>query len=669
MALPLCRVAITASALLAYLSFSARGEVGAATGPTTNAHALITGDENVSSTSAPLSFLPSCRGENVSLRVEASDEARKNLSGWLAKGKTRLIFFYFDLVVGNLTYHPGSCPNDGKTAIDAQTPLAWVVTSGGPNGSGDIESHSFAHAYLTLPVSYPRIYSLGILELGHYVARLHHEVYGMNIVVEDTTVYGASCWNELNKTEKASLMLEVVQDFVRDLDMSDNTTAWRLCYTDPTNEDLPFSNSPLIPHTPAYVCQNRNGSLQKLARDSFLKGLYVLLLILSFGALAVQFYSLSVGLQFLAVWGEKQTFSSLMDSDKLFSAGSHFFDNSQIPTRATFGGLLGSDILLGKRAFTRFKGAVFVLTFLFLFAGWPNILVQLVLMPKSCVSQSETFGRNLICEPKIPPRPSLSAVSTGVYSICGPLLCGVYSLLLLYFRDNIVELPHMFRKFSAAPVRQLSAIVATALAYLRIILLLPLSRPNNANRPNDANRCKVTTCSRCCALFWAFILAQLLFWIPLFPTFTLLVTFCLIGEVLFGLTGLRILYLNIYPESNESCASKLLSAAFALILWLFFALPAVVVLYIQGCELLMFVLLSCISLYITYPIQTFLVVSWSLALIAEAQNIINDYRTPLLAIQEAFTKKCSSLAEKHIQLAIGEGSTSQAIGQESTPTH
>ena len=123
----------------------------------------------------PMKIWSSCSRQNVSLRVEASEEARKDLSGWLAKDTTLLVFIYFDLVVSSVTYHPGSCPNDGKTAIDAQTPLAWVLTSGGPNGGGDIGTHSFAHAYLTLPVSYPRIYSMGILD-GHYVASMRHEV-------------------------------------------------------------------------------------------------------------------------------------------------------------------------------------------------------------------------------------------------------------------------------------------------------------------------------------------------------------------------------------------------------------------------------------------------------------------------------------------------------------
>ena len=291
--------------------------VRAATGPTNMLHAS---HEDISlSVTQSETFLQSRSIQNVSLRVEASDKARKDLSGWLAKDTTRLVFIYFDLVVGNLTYHPGSCPNDGKTAIDAQTPLAWVLTSGGPDGGGDIGSHSFAHAFMTLPVSYPRIYSMGILD-GHYVASTRHEVYGMKLVVGNTTtVDGNSCWNELNKTEKASLVLEVVQDFVRDLDRSDNTTSWSMCYTDPTNEDLPFSNSPLIPYTPAYVCQDGNGSMQRLERDSFLKALFVLFVILSFGALALQLYALSMGLRFLRLWGETKEVFSPLDNGNYFA--------------------------------------------------------------------------------------------------------------------------------------------------------------------------------------------------------------------------------------------------------------------------------------------------------------------------------------------------------------
>ena len=63
-------------------------------------------------TTSPVTASPLCPGKQDLLHVEASDEARKALVGWLAKDTARLIFIYFDLVVGNLTYHPGSCPDD-----------------------------------------------------------------------------------------------------------------------------------------------------------------------------------------------------------------------------------------------------------------------------------------------------------------------------------------------------------------------------------------------------------------------------------------------------------------------------------------------------------------------------------------------------------------------------
>ena len=604
---------------------------------------------------------PLCSGENVSLRVEASDEARKDLSGWLAKDTTRLVFIYFDLVVGNLTYHPGSCPNDGKTAIDAQTPLAWVLTSGGPEGGGDIGTHSFAHAYLTLPVSYPRIYSLGLLE-SHYVPRMRHEVYGMNVVVDNATaaVDGESCWNELNKTEKASLMLEVVQDFVRDLrvDRSDNKTSWSMCYTDPTNEDLPFSNSPLIPHTPAYVCQDGRGSMLTLERDSFLNGLFVLFICLSIGTLALQLYALSIGLRFFGSWGEKRALPKFPDGGRLFhhSTDTRFFNKSHIPVHATVGGLLRSDFVLGQQAFMRLKWVVFVGTVIFLYAVWPNLLVQSILIPTSSiaslgVSSSETFGYNLACRPNIPPGPSLSLVSTGFYCVCGPLFCCIYSLILLIRQpDLFTESSVYFVSFSKAPLRRLSAIFLTIVTYLRVILLLPspVSRQKNA-------RSFVWSPSGCCTLLWAFILAQFLFWIPLMAIIGFLVTLCLAGEVM-EIMGFRTIYKN-YALVEGVDYTGPIKFILTVILWLLFA-PPIIVMYIEGSELLMFVMFSSVSLYITYPLPTFLVVSWSIALVAEAQNIIHDYRAPLLTIQESFTKKCFNLAKEHIQLAGGHSSSS-----------
>ena len=132
---------------------------------------------------------------------------------------------------------------------------------------------------------------MGILE-DRFVAHMCHEVYGMKVVVNNTTtVDGKSCWNEFKEAEKASLVLEVVQDFVRDLDRSDNTTSWSMCYTDPTNEDLPISTSLLIPHTPAYKCQDGNGPIRRLERDSSRNGFFVQFVILSFVVVALQLYT------------------------------------------------------------------------------------------------------------------------------------------------------------------------------------------------------------------------------------------------------------------------------------------------------------------------------------------------------------------------------------------
>ena len=636
----LLKFGIAHSIILVAVLFCMHG-VGAASGPT---DVLPAGrlDNSPSGTQSEI-LLPSCSIQNVSLRVEASDKARKDLSGWLAKDTTRLVFIYFDLVLENLTYHPGSCPNGGKTAIDAQTPLAWVLTNDGPDGGGDIGSHSFAHAYLTLPVSYPRIYSMGILD-GHYVASMRHEVYGMKLVVGNTTtVDGKSCWNELNKTEKASLVLEVVQGLVRDLDRSDNTTSWSMCYTDPTNEGLPFSNSPLIPYTPVYVCQDGSGSMRKLERDSFLKGLFVLFIILSFGALALQLFAFSMGLRFLRVWGERMKSPSFRGTDELFCDDDfgRFFDKVQLPVHVKVGGLLSADLILGRRAFIRLKWVVFLGTVFFLYAAWPNLLVQSILIPRSSiaslgrVSSSETFGRNLPCQPNIPVARSLSLVSTDFYCFAGPFFCALYSLLLL-IRDPNDASSRLFLSFSAAPLQRLSSIFVTALTYLRVILLFPTTRPTHA-----ADFRKAT----CCALFWAFVLAQILFWIPLLSILGILVTLCLIKE-LFEITGCRTIYRTFFDLAvQDGCEYFAM-----LIVWLFVVSP-VVVLYIQGSELLMFVLLSSISLYITYPLPTFLVVSWSLALIAEAQNMIQDYRSPLLSVQEVFADKCFGLAKMHFDLA------------------
>ena len=645
------RVCGAATTLL--VLFCAQVDIGVATPvPTTGPTGV--GAQNFS-TVVPSSVPPSCRGENVSLRVEASDEAKRDLSGWLAKDTIRLIFIYFDLVVGNHTYHPGSCPNDGRTAIDAQTPLAWVLTSGGPSGSGDIGSHSFARSYLTLPVSYPRLYSMGILE-DRFVARMRHEVYGMKVVVNNTTtVDGKSCWNELKKAEKASLMLEVVQDFVRNHDRLDNTTSWSMCYTDPTNEDLPFSTSLLIPHTPMYKCQDGNGPMRRLERDSSLKGFFVLFVILSFVAVALQSYTLT------SLMGSTGSSLEILDPEiyapsdfnyrdvydrTFFFPGPHItFHEPSIPAHLTVKGLLCSDPFFGRKVFYRVVILMSIVTVLFIFAAWPNLLVHLILTPASPlasvgVSSSETFGQNWPCQPHMPTDPSLSLVSTWIYCVGCPLLIVLY--VVIFSLNNELYFFNRVKEFSTESMQQLSSIFLTALGFIRVMLSLPVSRSCFSADTEDYSWCH---------FIWRLTFGLLL-WIPLFPIMALVVTICLIGEI-FEFTGLRQLLClfsqplgDRYPAHTCPRLSHILSCFFE---WLI-ALLQVVFLYIQGSELLTFVLLSSISLYITYPIQTFLVVSWSIALVAEALKIFADYRAPLLTIQEAFAKKCLSLMKEHFKL-------------------
>ena len=582
---------------------------------------------------------PSCPGKENLLHIEASDKARKALTGWLGKDTIRLIFIYFDLVVGNLNYHPGSCPHPDKSAIVAETPLAWVLSNGESNGGGSIASHSFAHAYLTLPVSYPRIYSMGILD-GHYIGYMRHDVYRMEVVVNSTqhqNSVNGDCWNELNKTEKASLMLQAVQGFVSELDQStaENTTKWTMCYTDPTSKDLPFSTSPLVPHTPAYVCQDEEGSMERLERDSFLKVLFVLFVFLSFGALAFQLYAFSKGVRFLQLWGEQQVMPLSTEDRKLFHDERQFFDKTRLPAHVTIGGLLSSDIVFGKQAFVCLKRVVFLGVTLFLYAIWPNLFVQSILNPTSLVarlgvSPEETFGFYLSCYPNVPPGPSLSLTSTGFYCTCGPLFWLCYSLLLLQ-DDPKAEGSIRLLSLSVAPIQRASSIFLNALAYLRIILLFPFRMPHYATHLRDTGSCPVrlTVC--------AFILAQLLFWMPFLLIFGFLATICMVGEI-FEITGFTTL-----------CMLGGLESSGTFILWVFLCLPAII-LYIEGSELLMFLLFSSISLYITYPLPTFLVVSWSVALVAEAQNTIHNYRAPLLFVQEKFMEKMESIARNHLKL-------------------
>ena len=629
-------------------------------------------------TTSPVNASPLCPGKQDLLHVEASDEARKALVGWLAKDTARLIFIYFDLVVGNLTYHPGSCPDDGMSAIDAQTPLAWVLTSGGPDGGpGAQESHSFAHAYLTLPVSYPRIYSMGILE-GHYIATLRHEVYRMKVVVDNSTSVDAeSCWKSLNKTVKSSLMFDVVESFVSKLDVGltwQNTSSWKMCYSDPTGEDLPFSSSPLIPHTPAYICRDhdKRGSMKRLERDPFLKGLFVLFLFLAVGMLALQCFGLSRLLTFVKQWGEED------DNERFFTfRGNVFpraglFSTSRLPDHVTVGAVLSSDGVLGQRAFVRLKWIVFLGSCCFLFAVWPNVFVQTILIPTSPVgklgvSSAETFGRNLLCQPNIPTGLSLSYISAGFYCVFGPLsflLCTVmlmftWCLASAWNESNRLEeaakLSETLNEYSGALSHLITSLYLSILGYLRAFCQFPWSaafkivgdRRQDGGQPQDGEEQE----ENCCKTLLSFLIAQILFWSVWLICMFFLVSLSIVGE-LFRISGIPVFCTMLASKvTGTFCADTVKCCS--LTSRIFIAL-SVVLLFIQGSELLMFAILSSVSLYITFPLQTFLIVSWSVALVAETQNLLQDYRSPLLAVHEKTLDIIKTLVGEKITYAVGK---------------
>ena len=596
---------------------------------------LDAGQQNMTTpTTSPVTASPLCPGKQDLLHVEASHEARKALVGWLAKDTARLIFIYFDLVVGNLTYHPGSCPDDGMSAIDAETPLAWVLTSGGPDGGpGAPGSHSFAHAYLTLPVSYPRIYSMGILE-GHYVANLRHEVYKMKVVIDNSSyVDGTDCWADMNTTEKTSAVLEVIQGFVSDLERataSKNTSSWRVCYSDPTVADahFPTSSSALLPHTPAYICQNEYASVEKLERDSFLKGLHYLFVGLCCGSVVLQFFAFSKALNFLWFWGARRSSRKLLRKTKTFDKDG-LFDKSRLPDHVTVGGLLSSDIAFGQRAFFRLKFLLVWTVCCLVYGVLTNLLVHYILLPtdsiaKLRVSSSETLDSKVPCH--VGGGGGSYRVWYVTYSVYGPLFVLIFSVFVRNSRSVSMKAA-LLKSFSVLAYAFAPLIFLIVLKNIKYILQVPIKRPwLKVSKFRNTGRS-----AGVCALFVAFLLAQLLFWLPLL----------VVMEILILVSALLELHM-IFP-CNMSRSKTFLFTPLGL-------LVQSVLFYTQGSELFMFILLTTVSLYISYPLQTFLVISWTLSFISEAQNLLHDYRSPLLAVQRKFVDKCMVLAKNHTEL-------------------
>ena len=470
-----------------------------------------------------------CKGEEL-LRVEASTEARDALTRWLAKDTVQLVFFYFDLKSSNVTYRPGACPDDEKSAVDAQTPLAWVLARV-PGGGSVFESHSFARAYLTLPISFPRVYTLVGL-VGEYVAYMHHKDFQMQVIVrnESDVVDGVEdCWNNLTQTEKASKMAEVLREFVNEVNRStfSNGTSWHLCYSDPSGDDLPASASILLPATPAYVCQRRNGNgfHPRLKRDKSLQGLYVLLVCLPIGLVVLQAYGISGASTFARKWGSKGAPSIVMSGTSAHLR-SDYFTAAQVPSHVTIGSLLSSDVGLGKKAFARLKGLLALASFALIYMFWPFFLTVSIVINRSPpvdsfgVSPPETFSKRFC---------AANAFSWGhaVY-VTGPfalVLVMVFSLICLHTCGTHSFL-YQFVQGAKVPMRWLSSLCFCLLTYLRLVSSRSRSRGSTSSSADRKIKHWVST-TWLLLLFVAFLL-----WLHYLIVLAALVTGCILAELI-----------------------------------------------------------------------------------------------------------------------------------------
>ena len=619
---------------------------------------------NSTTTSTNASKFQACTGNNVSLVVDASSEAREDLLVWLAKDTVRVVFIYFDLVVGSLVYHPGTCPkfNDGKRAGDAQTPLAWALTSSATSGAN--EPHTLADAYLTLPFSYPRIYSLGILN-GHYVGYMYHEQYRMKMVVRDDD----GCWSKLDKDLKAVEMGAAVQSFLRNSTFevqheidSKNTgiSKWRLCYSDPSEYDLPASTSLLIARTPAYVCQEKGGSYEKLEQGVFLRGLRIFFPMLTIGMFVLQLLAVRKGIHLFRAWGEED--KHLHERNEQLILADDFFSMSKIPVQATVGELLSSECVLGRQAFDHFKKLVLCFGVFTVLGLWP-VINLLILTPVSwlpdtafttAVYRSETCWPYFSCGTYFFPgwekktnfsrQTFLSGFIVANYASGGVVLAFI---ICVYFvcsskqKQHAVFFLNTFQYASAFMVDWALCLFLNILVFLRITLQypsLPYYRrwyalcPEKIDKDKESWSCKNIRERTGLPLSKKAVFAQLIFWLLLLPIFVVIATAGLVKHICLPL-------LRICPSE------KLISLVFRFMFFLSF----IIFFYIQSSELLAFFLLSSVSLYVTYPLPTLITVSWMLALAVEAQNLLHEYRQPLLASRKPFVKKLKEITEEFVE--------------------
>ena len=591
----------------------------------------------------------------VSITIDPSREARIEL-GRLLQRKTldktlQLIFVYFNLVVGNTTenttYHPGSCPPDGRSEKDAKTPLSWAIAYE-TNGRSVFHDHSFARAYLTLPVSHPRLYSLGYLD-GDYVRYINHYKFNMSIEVTDylnfTGGNDISCWDSLSDDTKAALVTEQVLQLVRDIE-NQTTPSWEVCYSDPVKTGLTTA-SYLTPHTPAYVCVPR-GQLQPLVRlplhrDNLLHWFRGFLIVLGIAAAALQLYIVFLVADLAVNWGnDKQGKPAKQEGEnKSLKLRENFFSNVNLPVRVTIGGLLNDARMFGPRAFRRLKIGLLLLTLFTMYLFWPLYHMLYILSGRESESSSgdrllypDSFG---VCghvghlETSIDSRFAKSMFAAAVILPFAPLVGYV-----IISQQETVEHVDLL-KASRFPIRWGYSFVLAVICFARPFLCIPLRR-GHSTVFSEKSPCYAK-------MAWPF---SFLSWLLSFIFTYFIISLCLLAECILAAYSPAVAAFVVL----SAISTKYYPFTWALSFFIGLYLPLFYMLiYTIGIELVTYSLLTFFGLYLQYSTPTFMITSWVVSFAVEVRKTLTDYRAPLLAIWGEYIDKVKEVIKDKKGLA------------------
>ena len=589
--------------------------------------------------------IPSAKAENsssihpsVTVSVSAGSKAREKIKSLLTGSLTnlQLVFLYFDLVVNGTDFHPGVCPHDGKSAADIATPLKWAVVRV-PEGSSIHQQSNFAHAYLTLPLGYPRTYSLGTLD-GDYVRYLSHEQHRMKIIVEvdqpgqanrsDDLTY----WTALDSNLKAEYLRAEIRRFLSKLGFvgSNAGSAWHLCYSDPT-KFISYSLHTVISlehvDPPLYMCDvDQEKPARQLNGDYLFYTFFVLLVVMALWFAAIQAKVMLKGHGAIMQWGTgKDTEDS---NEQQLIIDRTFLSERHLPAYVTIGGLIKCPLVLGETAF----GRLLVLLTIGLMSSPIAMLIILsyfVLSPRTSSSHSSAGhvvmeDSFIYCEPYFAHAFiddfSSRALTAATLIGCIMTLINVVLVVVYHAKNRMDFLLRRFASYLSRSSRLKTAPISVVILLLRVCLSWP--SPSERKFSNDST-------GRCVAV--KRFLAEVLGWILKLFTMPFILCAGLVCELLLSVStlyeynvffycGMKNLFLRVMP-------GILCFAAYAYLY------------YLIAFESLSFFSLTFIGLFINYPGPFFTGVLWLLTSIDQLSITLESYRYPLLAVWKTYTQE------------------------------